>query len=103
MFSNLIQMDKEISSSVNAKLELQDGITYINNTFNSKSETLAEIINAIGTDLDGEKQRSQEKDMVLMNQVCLAHNCVNCMSCLPKGTQVSYQELFSMKYSNLGI
>ena len=77
MFTNIIQMDEEISSSLNAKLELQDGIKYINNTFNSKSQTLAEIINAIGTDLDGEKQRSQEKDMVLMNQVCLTQNCVH--------------------------
>ena len=64
----LIQMDKEISSSIKAKLDLQDEIAYVNGTINSKSETLAQIINAVGTDLDAEKQRSQEKDMVLMNQ-----------------------------------
>ena len=61
-------MDKEISSSIKAKLDLQDEIAYVNNTINSKTETLAQIINAVGTDLDAEKQRSTEKDMVLMNQ-----------------------------------
>ena len=61
-------MDKEISSSIKAKLDLQDEIAYVNDTINSKSETLAQIINAVGTDLDAEKQRSQDKDMVLMNQ-----------------------------------
>ena len=69
MLSNPIQMDTEISSSIKAKLDLQDEIAYVNETINSKSETLAQIINAVGTDLDSEKQRSQDKDMVLMNQV----------------------------------
>ena len=68
MLKNLIQMEKEISSSIKAKLDLQDEIAYVNDTINSKSETLARIINAVGTDLDAEKQRSQDKDMVLMNQ-----------------------------------
>ena len=69
MLSNPIQMDTEISSSIKAKLDLQDEIAYVNETINSKSETLAQIINAVGTDLDSEKQRSQDKDMALMNQV----------------------------------
>ena len=68
MLKHRIQMDTEISSSIKAKLDLQDEISYVNQTINSKSETLAQIINAVGTDLDAEKQRSQGKDMVLMNQ-----------------------------------
>ena len=81
MLSNPIQMDTEISSSIKAKLDLQDEIAYVNETINSKSETLAQIINAVGTDLDSEKQRSQDKDMVLMNQVRMTQPfSLNCLT-----------------------